>query len=409
MKQIFFFLLLLFLSGLEQVQGRQLDYYLTLLDNHPRVQVVLEQKKALHYQAEGVMGLPDPAVFLGVENVPVSDPSFDQFLPSSKVIAVSQSIPNRRGRESQKNILLFSAANTQLEAEYTKSRLHALFYTRIAELQKVKQQTVYEGKKRQIIERLQEYYDGQIVAGEPMYQKTFATEIETAEVEQRLNLLEAEKTFIEADLIQMTGEVPEIEEFGFSEKEWNGDLQRLYPVQLASRNRDVEQAGVVFAERKYLPDFGVVASYKLREEGAGDSFDGEDWFSLQFRMTIPIWASKNQLPKLEAAKSRKKSADHGYREAVRKWQMETTRLEGDKRASSMNLKVLQKKDRALQEKIEVMERTYSAGQTSLEPVLQAELAGLSLLSQIAGERARFIRISQELNAHIEQRGRDDKS
>ena len=47
-----------------------------------------------------------------------------------------------------------------------------------------------------------------------------------------------------------------------------------------------------------------------------------------------------------------------------------------------------------------MERTYSTGQTSLEPVLQAELARLTLLSQIAGEQQRHVTLAEELNAHI---------
>ncbi len=80
--------------------------------------------------------------------------------------------------------------------------------------------------------------------------------------------------------------------------------------------------------------------------------------------------------------------------------METTRLQSSKQASSLSIEVLQKKDAALKEKITALERTYSAGQTSLEPVLQAEMARLQLLSQIADERQRYVRISQELNGHI---------
>ncbi|MCP3887459.1 MAG: TolC family protein [Desulfobulbaceae bacterium] len=403
MKRIFFTLLLLFTFDITQAHTKELDYYLKKLDNHPKVQAVLETYQALHHQAGGAMGLPDPSVFLGVDNVPISDPSFDQYLPSSKIIGFSQNIPNNRGRTAQKNIFLASATNTELLADYTKSRLQALFFTRLAELQMVKQQTNYEEKQNQIIAQLQNYYEGRIIAGEPIYQKTFLTDIKLAEVEQKINTLNARQSFIEADLIQLTGEVPEIDDLSFAAKKWSGELTELYPVRLAFRNLGVEQARVDLADSEYSPDFGVVGTYKIRDDGANNSFDGDDWFSLQFRVTIPLWASKNQLPKLEAAKSRMKGAEYRYREAIRKWQMETTRLKSEEEASALNVDVLQKKDIALKEKIKAMERTYSAGQTNLEPILQAELARLTLLSKIAAERAHHITIAQELSAHITKR------
>lgn len=400
MKHVLFTVLLTFNLCISQVYGKELGYYLDLLDKHPKIQAVLEQHNALQYQAEGAMGLPDPSVFLGVDNVPISDPAFDRFLPTSKVIGLSQDIPNPKGRKAQRDIFLSTAGSTELLAEYTRSRLQALFFTRIAELQRVNKQAGYEEQKKLIIDQLQDYYEGQIVAGEPIYQKTFLTEIELAEVEQKLNSLQAEKAFIEADLIQLIGEVPEIDDLDFDEKLWTGDLGELYPVQLAASNIEVEKARVNLADSKYSPNFGMVATYKIREDGENDSFDGDDWFSLQFRMTIPLWASKNQHPKLEAAQSGRKSAQHIYDEAIRTWQMETTRLLSEKDSSFLNIEVLQKKDMALEKKIEAMERTYSAGQTSLEPVLQAEIARLSLLSQITGEKTQYRRIAEELNAHI---------
>lgn len=399
-------LLLLFIWSLslvlvkEQTYAKDLSYYLKLLNDHPQVLAVSEQYKALSLQAEGALGLPDPTVFVGVDNVPVSDPTFDQYLPSSKTLGFSQSIPNSGGRKANREIFSVSANSVTIEVEYMKSRLLSLFFSRMADYKKIKEQVSYEKKKKDIITQLQNYYEGQLVSGQPVYQKTFLTEIEQAEVEQRLNSLAAERKSVEAELLQLLGEIPVIEEMQITEKEWSGKVDDLYPVQLASRNIEVQQAKIELADSRFSPDYGLVGTYKIREEGENNSFDGDDWFSLQFRMTIPLWASKSQQPKLEAARSSKKSAEHRYREHVRKWQMETTRLQSEKQASFLNIEVLQKKDNALTKKIEAMERTYSAGQTSLEPVMQAELARLTLLSQIASERSRYIKLAQELSAHI---------
>lgn len=400
MRRIPLIVFLLLVCANVQAWAGETAYYLNLLDTHPKIQAILAQQEALTHQADGAMGLPDPSVFLGVDNVPVSDPSFDRYLPSSKVIGFSQSIPNGTGRQARKEVLLATAGSTELFAEYTKSSLHALFFTRIASLERVRAQIGYEEKKKSIIAQLQEYYAGQIVSGAPIYQKTFMIEIELTEVERTINSLMAEKSTIEADLIQLVGEVPEIDDPGYRQKEWAGELTDLYPIRIASMNIDVEKARVESADSEYLPDFGVTGTYKFREDGVDGSFDGEDWFSLQFRMTLPLWAATNQTPKLEAAKSSRKSKELQYREAVRKWQMETTRLRSEKQASSLNIGILQKKDVALEKKIIAMERTYSAGQTDLEPVLLAEMARLSLLSQIAAEQQRYVAISEELNGHI---------
>ncbi len=381
--------------------GKTVDDYETIINNHPKVLAITEQYSALTNQADGALGLPDPTIFAGVDNVPVSDPSFDQYLPSSKVIGFTQKLPNSGGREAQQDVFNSAANSTKLMADYTKSRLHALFITRLAELERIELQHKYEKKKQQTLAQLQENYEGKILAGEPIYQKNFLTEIEFADIDQRINTLNYEKTFVEAELIQLVGEVPQIQELPVEEKNWNGDLNRLYPVQLAALNIKTEQAKVELADSDYLPDFGITGAYKIREDGKDDMFEGDDWFSLQFSMTIPLWASKNQLPKLEAAKSRKRSAEYSHKEAIRKWIMETTRLESNLNTALINIEILSKKEISIKKKIDALERTYSAGQTGLEPVLQAELTRLTLLSQVAMEKERHIRLVQELNSHIE--------
>lgn len=376
------------------------DKYLILLDKHPGVQAMIENHRALKYQAAGAMGLPDPTVFLGVDNVPVNDPAFDRYLPSAKVIGFSQSIPNGAGRRAQREMLLFSAATTGLLAAYEKSKLHSLFFSRIADLHRVEQQTGLLLKKLEIISELQSYYDGQLLGGEPVYQQSFAVEIKRAEIEQRLNSLIAEQAAIEAEFIRLVGEVPDADRVPVREKSWSGEPGELYPVLLANNSISEQQARVNFADSEYQPDFGLMASYKIREDGENDSFAGEDWFSIQVRMTIPLWSKNNQQPKLEAAKSRQKSAELHYHDTVRRWKMETSRLTSEKHAAARNMEVLKKKKSALEEKIQAIKRSYSAGQIKLLPLLQAELSRLSLLFEIAGEKARLIKISEEFNAHL---------
>ncbi len=400
MKYIFLSFFICLITVPAEGHGKTLNEYFEILNAHPKIEAISAREKALRLQADSTAGLPDPSLFVGVENVPVSDPSFDRYLPTSKTLGFSQGFPGFGSRNAQKNVFLASADNSELMSEYAGSQLRGLFLSRLADLERVNKQLDLEQQKKPIIVQLQEYYDGRIAAGDAIFEKTFKAEAEQYDVEQRLNSLNSEKAVIEADLVQLVGEVPADLHPEFREKSWDGEVANLYPVKLAKGELKIEEAKVSVADKSMNPDFGLSATYKFREEAANGSFDGDDWFTVQLRMSVPLWASSKQLPQIEAAESNRTSAQMQHRDVVRAWQKEVARIQSQKLASSLNIETLNKKESALQEQITAMERTYSTGQTSLEPVLQAELARLSLLSQIAGERQRYISLVEELNTHI---------
>lgn len=378
-----------------------IDHYLAILDEHPSIQRILQEKEALEFQADGALGLPDPVLSLGIENVPISDPSFDQYLPSSKTIGFSQNIPNRSQRKARQNVIRQSAETQRLLAEYRRSRLYAIFYTKIAEYKRIGEQLAIEDKKIHLIGELKQFYQGEVFAGEPVFQKTFAIDLELADVEKSINDLNAELQMVEANFIQLVGEVPRSVAVTHHERIWSGQTEILFPVLLAEQNTRLADDRIKVADAEFKPDFGVAAVYKNREDGENNSFDGDDWFSLQFRMTIPLWASSNQTPKLAAARSRKRSALYNYEDVQRSWQMQMASIESKKEAARNNIATLGKKRIALEESIEALTSTYSSGQTSLEANLLAELNHLSLLSRIAKEEETYIRNLQEANSHIQ--------
>lgn len=380
--------------------AENVEYYLTLLDNHPSIQRVLQEKEALDFQAEGALGLPDPVLSLGVENIPISDPSFDQYLPSSKTIGFSQNIPNPTKRSAQKSVYNQSAVVQQLLAEYSRSRLHTLFYQKLAEYSRIEEQLLIEGKKKKIIEELVQFYQGEVFAGEPAFQKTFAIELELSDVEKSINDLQSEKKVVEAKFIQLVGEIPELTDVENQEKVWSGITENLYPVILATQKTRIADEKIKVVDAAFNPDFGLAATYKNREDGENNSFDGDDWFSLQVRMTIPLWASSSQEPKLASARARKRSALFELEDVRSSWEMHMANISTKTQAAHNNIFILNKKKISLEQSIEALKTTYASGQTSLEPSLTAELKRLSLLSRIAQEEETYIRNLQEANAHI---------
>lgn len=391
--------LIIFLTS-GSVAADSIEHYLEILGKHPSVQRLLQEKEALQFQAEGAMGLPDPVLSLGVENIPITDPSFDQYLPSSKSAGFSQNIPNPTQRRAQSQVFTESAQQQYLVAGYARSRLQALFLKKVAEYERIKTELELEEQKRNLVETLKQYYKGEVVAGEPLLQKTFDVELDFSEIEKRQNDLLAEKKIVESVFVQLVGEIPELSDKSLLEKVWSGDVNDLYPVRIAVQNYSVVGQQVEVASAAFKPDFGFSAIYKNREEGEDNSFDGDDWFSLQVRMTVPLWGKKNQEPKLAAVKSRQRSALYNLEDVKRSWKAQMINIISKKEASQVNIKILENKKEALEKSIESLKNTYATGQTSLEPTLRAEIERLSLLARIAKENEMYWHNLQEANAHI---------
>tara|TARA_R110001592_G_scaffold32162_1_gene112736 strand:- start:5849 stop:6523 length:675 start_codon:yes stop_codon:yes gene_type:complete len=215
-----------------------------------------------------------------------------------------------------------------------------------------------------------------------------------------LNNLDADITAIEAEFIRLVGDVPALDVPDVPDMQWDETPDALYPVMIAAQDIDIASKSVGVAEAAFLPDFGVNAIYKQRESGEHNSFNGDDWFSLQAQITIPLWADKNQKPKLKAAKDQERSAQFAYDDMARQWIQQMTALHAARDAAGRNVKVLQGKDWAMKKKIAAAERNYEAGTENLDSVLLAKIDRLNIQSQRAIVKALYVSRSAEFNANI---------
>ena len=140
------------------------------------------------------------------------------------------------------------------------------------------------------------------------------------------------------------------------------------------------------------------AIYKQRESGS--NFAGDDWFSVQATISIPLWYEWNQKPKLRAAEAEKRSAEFAYDDTTRLWKRKLDALESKRDAALENVMVFVEKDKALDEMVAAAERTYEAGETDLDTVLDAQINQLTIKSQLAQQRARHLTLAAEFNSHI---------
>lgn len=392
------FALTLLLSG--SALATSFEEYVQRLGAHPQVMSIMAKSDASIAQAQGVRGLPDPVIMIGVDNVPISDPSFDRFLPTSKVIGFSQDIPNPAVREAASARLEQISEKQSLTAAYTKERLRFMLIVKLAEFKSVQTQQKLMKRQLSFYQELEDTFKGQIESGRSLYQRFSEVDVERAEVERKLNDLNARLVSIKAGFIRLINVVPDIDVPDVTDILWEHNSNVLYPILIAAQDIDIAKKGVGIADAAFLPNFGISAVYKQREDGTNDAFEGDDWFSIQAKVTFPLWASSNQKPKLKAAKDLERSAVFAYEDLRGQWVAQMMGLQSRRDAATKNVKVLQDKDLAMKSKIAAAQRNYEAGTEDLDRILLAKIDRLNIQMKLAKMKAMHISMAAEFNSNI---------
>ena len=384
--------------GATQTNAETLDNYARQLAEHPQVAKILEQSTRFKELSDGEMGLPDPQIIFGADNVPINSPAFDRFMPTSKVLGIRQQIPSYSLRKARSDKQEKLSRRQDLVADYTRKRLEFVLISQLAELDKVKTLEKLAKEQLDLYRSMEEDMKGRLEAGQPVYARFSEIDVGRAGVEQRLNDLKAERVAIEEELVRLVDKVPSIPLPPIPEAIWNRDETALYPVRIAAEDVQVAARDVDVANAAFDAAYGVQAIYKQRESGRG--FSGDDWVSVQATVSFPLWAASSQKPKLRAAQANRRSAQYAYEDIRREWSGRMATLKAERDIASDNIALLKEKESALREQADAAERNYESGNASLETVLDTQLDALTIAAQLAEQRSRHIRLSAEFNSHI---------
>ena len=375
------------------------DHYIKRLSQHPSVLHLIEQGDSYQSLSKSSVSLPDPQLIIGLDNIPLSDPSFDRFLPSSKVIGFRQAIPNPKAREHkaklQKNLL----KKNRLITQYQVKRLEAQFTVQLVELQKVNTLEKLLKEQLELYRLAEKDLRGQLEAGKSVYVKFSGLDVERAEVEQKLNALRAERATIQETLIELVDTIPNLSPPKVNVLNWVRNETPLYPALIAFESTVVGQSNVDIAEADFKPNYGVQALYKQRE--SGDNFEGDDWFSIQASVSIPIWSKSNQTPKLKSAQAMMRSAQSMYEQTTRHWNQRMATLQAEQKYALDNIELFKKKKKALKQMIASAERNYESGNTPLEDVLNAQINHLNIAAKLISQQSRYQTLIIDFNSHIQ--------
>lgn len=372
------------------------------LKEHPILLELHYQETANQEQAHASLGLPDPVITLGVNNVPVQDPAFDRFLPTNKAIGVKQSLPNWQKRKALSMRSESQAYLAKLQGEWRFQLLRARLISLLATSESLNEQIQLLSAREHKYRELEEVIQSEIDAGRPVVFRMADIELERADLARERALLESDLAQVKASLIDLVGKpvtpppLPMIEL-----AQWQGAASDFYTVLLADQNIEISNADVTFAKAAFGPDWGVSLTYQQREAGngqLGSIYDGDDWFSASVSFTVPLWASSNQKPKLRAAKasanaSRQKSATMA-RNALTQWRTLSARIE----ASEEFQYILKEKITALDSRINALRSNYESGLGDYSSILDAQNVQLQLKAQLSAEHAIEIGLIAQANS-----------
>ena len=355
-----------------------------ILWQHPLLDSFSLGATAERSRAEGALGLPDPVVSLQINNVPLFDPSFSEYLPSNKAVGIRQALPSRDERKANSLKSLRSAAVMEGEREQQYAKMRGQVLTLLIAKTAIEERRNLVMMRSAKYDELAEIIDIEINAGRPLLFRLAQVDVERSEVSTNLSELATEEAEINAELVNLLGVIPHTPLPELNKIPLTGNALQFHGVRLADLAVNVSDAEIQKAEADFKPDWGVNLTYQQRESGQGprSNFDGEDWISGGVTFSIPLWAGQRQEPNLRAAKTDKNAAMARRTSIARKLQSDWLRYDARQKSSQENIKIFEAKIKAIEEKQAAQLISYESGAGDYSSILDAEIAVLMLRSEI---------------------------
>lgn len=372
--------------------------YVSTLAAHPSVQSLQSSAAAHRALATKALSLPDPQLVIGLENLPISNPSFDRFLPTSKTLGFSQAIPNKAGRQAQSQMQTALATTQNLIKDYQLQKLIAEFLTAKTDYWAISEQEKLLKQQLHFFQIIEDDYKGQLAAGRASFGQLSLVDLEKASLELELSQLGSKKISSSQTLISLVGEIPDTAKPNVTLTPWNQTHHELYPLLIASSVQSQAKATLAQADAAFKPNYAVTALYKQRESST--AFEGDDWVSLQATISLPLWSSSSQTPNKAAALSRINESAFDYEALHKDLVAKMLSLQADHKSTLESVLLLQKKKRAIDRIIETARGEYEAGNIKLKSLIEPQINLLKIHANLIQQQAQQTQLAAQYNSYL---------
>jgi outer membrane protein TolC len=196
-------------------------------------------------------------------------------------------------------------------------------------------------------------------------------------------------------LTNMLGETPEVTLLPVEMAAWEQDAAQTYPVVIAAADIDMARKDVDLRESEFNPNFEVQANY-------GRMNGGDNAGTIMVGLSIPLWASESQRPRLEGAKASVRAAESDQESIKRQTIEKLNHLKAQVETSSRKIELLKRKESLLGASSGAQTREYEAGKADFAMPLKTRRDMLSVRYQLAAERAKHTALVADFNRYIIQ-------
>ena len=402
----FLILIFLFLATVHVAQSEDLnteaplvtyDTLLAKLDKNPALEAVRQQVIEQREAANGVGGLPDPMVMFGINNYPADGKGgFDRFAMTSKSIGLVQLIPNGGVRTASVTAKQELAGKALVAVVLTRQQLVAALNTALAGRERVACQQALVEQDIKLLKQEAAYWNGRLQAGDSALDERSRVQAELAQAEARLATLQAEQTQFAEELKRLVGDVNEMDVPDVVALPWP-NTHTVYPVVLAERDVRVARANEEGAELAFGPNYQIGVTYAQRENSG--NFDGGDFASAQFGISIPLWSRANQQPKLRSAQAGVSRAQAMLADTRLQWEQQLATQFARIKETQATQHALHSKQKAIEMQIASLRGAYEAD-GRLDILIAAKRSLLGLKLQQAELKARYTQQASQYNAYF---------
>ncbi len=367
------------------------DALVERLRDHPEVRAYAEKAESQRLYGDGERGLPDPMLMLGVQDYAIGrSMSRDQ---QQKMIGFRQEIPQASVREAKVARGHAESQKTRLAADYALAAMKAKLIAALAELQRIRAQEKIYKQQEAIFATERRSLAGRVASNQGSVGTIALQQADLTEIDLALNDLHEQKHEVEAMLVGMLGETTAIAPPEVKPVSWTRDVAGTYPVGIAGQDVAMSRQEIKQREGEFGPSFQVQGNYSRM-------YGGDNAGTITLGVSVPLWASESQRPKLAGAKAGLRSAESDLDNARRQVTERLSHLQAQIATSAKKIELLTSKQHSLDQAADAMLREYEAGKADLPAVLKAKRDALGVQAMMAEERAKRISLIADFNRYF---------
>lgn len=361
------------------------------LRQHPEIAAYANRAEASGHYAKGELGLPDPMLFIQEQDYPIGN-SMSRG-EEQKMIGFKQTIPAFGTRGAKSGRIGVESRKNRLLADYAFAAMKAKMITALANLERIKEQEKLLDQQSALFGSERTSLKGRIAANQVGISQLSMSQADSTDIEiMRAELVE-EKHEMMLMLTNMLDETPEVTLPPIEMAAWEQDAAKTYPVVIAAADIDMARKDVDLRESEFGPNFEVQANY-------GRMNGGDNAGTIMVGLSIPLWASESQKPRLEGAKASVRAAESDQESIKRQTIEKLNHLKAQVEASAKKLELLKRKESLLSASSGAQVREYEAGKADFAMPLKTRRDMLSVRYQLAGERAKHTAFVADFNRYF---------